>query len=184
MHLIEQNRMNNTIHILGLAPSVQAYQPTKEVVTIGVNDIFKYHKTDILLLMDRIDSFTPDRLNVIMNSKPLETYSNLKEWDFMPGFKKFGLDFRGGYCDNLGKISKMPFHVDSTFTAVCLAYYFGTKEIIMYGVDFYGHSSLMHYEEQILFAYSLLCETLRIKGVSLKIYNCKSLLAQVLPVYK
>jgi hypothetical protein len=172
-----------TFHVLGLAPSIQDYKQTT-VETIGVNDIYRHYPVDHLLIMDHIDTFTPERLEIIKNSKPKKTYSNFDEWSFMPNFFQIGLNPTPGSCAYLGYISVLPRHVDSTFTAVALAYCLGAKEIIMYGVDFKEHSSLMAYEEQILLCYANMLAALRKRGIKLFIASGKSLLAQVLPVHE
>jgi hypothetical protein len=179
-----------TFHVLGTAPSIKQYIneyncfEASKITTIGVNDIYKYIPTDYLLLMDAMDTFSPERLEIIKKSNPASTFSNLPEWDFMPNFTLIGLNPVPGSVASLGYLYSLPRHVDSTFTAVAIAYSLGAKEIIMYGVDFYKHSSLMAYEEQILLTYANMLAGLRKRGVKLFIGNKKSLLAKVLPVYK
>lgn len=176
------------IHVLGVGPGIEDYDEYRKdenpiAKTIGVNDIFKYVETDILLLMDTTESFK-DRINIIRNSKPLITYSSLVEWHFMPGFIKFSL------CNTAGSIKDidnnkniLPFHVDTTFTAACLAYRMKAKKIVLYGAHFYGHH-LMAYKTNILSAYQNLYNFLLSKEVELFVYYNSSLLAEVLPFLK
>jgi hypothetical protein len=171
-----------TIHILGTAPSVQDYKPDGSE-TIGVNDIFRFHEVDNLLILDKRISFLYERLQIITESTPKRFYSDLTEWrEFFPEMIKIETTGDG----NQGKVyeldsNKYIYHCDSTFTAVHLAYKHGAKNIIMYGVDFTG-DRWQNKKIPILRTYSNLYIALRNRGEILSIANPESLLTQVLPL--
>ncbi|MBA7514361.1 hypothetical protein ES705_06389 [subsurface metagenome] len=168
--------------VLGLGPSLKYYDPEKCLETIGVNDICAYHKVDHLLLMDPPSHFNEKRLNNIKNSKPKTTFSNLMEWEFMPGFQKIKIagPEHGGDVSSLDDWECLPRHVDSTFTAVCLAYHFDANDIILHGVDFKNHN-LAHYSDQIIRAYSKLHAALIQRGIMLWVGSDESLLSKFIP---
>jgi len=147
-----------------------------------VNDIFKYQPVEYLLLMDNIETFPQDRLKTIIDSTPLQTFSQLSEWNFMPGFTPIGLNKTPGDISSLGSMNYLPRHVDSTFTAVCIAYCLGAKKVVMYGVEFCGHPVLSKYSDKILECYEKLYKALLIKGCNLCVASHNSLLSEVMPV--
>jgi hypothetical protein len=172
-----------TIHILGTSPEIKDYKPVQGIERIGVNDIFKYQPCEYLLVMDSIDSFTPERLKAIEKSTPSVFYSTLDEWrKYSTCFVKIECNPIGGDISTLDEFGCIPRHVDSTFTAACMAYVLGAKTIILYGVMFFDHH-LMAYSEQILNTYEALAHELFMRNVILKVGSQKSLLARVLPVH-
>lgn len=172
---------DKVIEVLGLGPSIREYEPSGNE-TIGVNDINCHHKVDRLLLMDPQSNFAINRLEIIKSSRPKYFYSNLHDWNFMPGFVKINVvdPSQGGKVDTLDDWNNLPRHVDSTFTAVCLAYHFDASDIVMYGVDFTDHH-LKHYSDQIIQAYSKLHGALIQRGVFLWLGTDKGLLSRFIP---
>ena len=173
---------DKVIEVLGLGPSISEYRPSGNF-TIGVNDIFRFHPADGLLLMDPPDSFSKDRLDIITDPrhKPGTTYSQLIDWNFMRNFIKIGVvdPADGGKVDTLDDLDCLPRHVDSTFTAVCIAYHLGASDIVMYGVDFTNH--LKYYRNQIIQSYSRLHGALIQRGVLLWVGTDNSLLSEFIP---
>lgn len=170
-----------TIHILGTAPSIREYVPNPDIKTIGVNDIFKYHAVDYLLLMDGVSTFADDRQKIIKESKPIKVYTTLTEW--LKYFKNSALikTFDEPGCIELFDDSAFTAYiksVDSTFTAVHLAYKMGARKIIMYGVDFYGHALEIYHRLALICTYSDLYVELRTRGVELFVYYDTSLLVE------
>ncbi len=174
------NSKLKTIHVLGTAPSVKDFKPNGSE-TIGVNDIFKYHKVDNLLILDKSITFTGDRLKIIAESEPKRFYSTLNEWrPIFPEMKKINIATNPGDVSEL-QSRKYIYHCDSTFTAVHLAYKRKAKQIIMHGVDFTG-PKWQAKKTPILRAYTDLYIALRNRGVMLAVSNPQSLLSQVLPL--
>lgn len=175
------NSKPKTIHVLGCAPSVQDFKPDGNE-TIGVNDIFKYHKVDNLVILDKSKSFTADRLKTIIESEPKRFYSTLPEWKrFFPEMKKLNIQHRPGDVTLIDNKKLIIHHVDSTITAVHLAYKRKATNIIMHGVDFTGEKWAVH-ENAIFRVYADLLCVLRDKGIQLSVSNTNSLLAQILPI--
>jgi len=128
------------VDVLALGDSVKKYEPTGDI-TIGVNDIWRYHKVNNLLIIDPQKNFTPDRLAWIWNSRPKKMYSHLGEWSFMPNFEQIKLrhdkeiSFEAGY----------PISIISPYVAVGMAYHlYKPSTITMYGVDIVNHSKIQH----------------------------------------
>ena len=168
------------MHVLGLAPGIENYKRIPEIETIGVNDIFKYTYVDNLVVLDNIETFSRDRLVTILSSRPRRCFSHLDEWNGLWEYRKISLNEKGGDVSTLDDFSQIPRHVDSTFTAVCLAYWLGAKQIEMHYVSFYGHPSLTHYFDKISQCYSDLKEALHVRGVKLVSSTNNSLLNTVL----
>lgn len=169
------------IHILGTAPSIREYVPTADTIKIGVNDIWKHHEVDFLVLMDNINTFKDDRQETIKNSKPQKVFTTLQEWKkFFPNCKIMDVYDKRGFVETFDDYltSKYLRSVDSTFTAVHIAYKMGARKIVMHGVDFYGHLLEVYHRLTILRTYSDLYTELRNRGVELYVYNDDSLLVE------
>lgn len=172
-----------TIDVLGCGANIKQYHNSPENFKIGVNDVWKHFKTDVLLVVDHPESFSDERRHIIENSRPRYFMSQLCSWADMPNFSRMWLASNGGDVSTLEDISALPIHVDSTFTATALAYHFSMKNVVLWGVDFYG-SPLMEWREQILFAYSCLANKMKVLGINLYVGYKNSLLSEVLPVFE
>lgn len=173
-----------TIEVLGTGPTIKYYKPNNNE-TIGVNDIWKYHKVDNLLILDLKSRFTPEQLHVIMNSTPKVFYSSLNEWAYTFHIGSLlwlapspGADL--SYLDT----AYLPIHVDSTYSAVCLAYRLKARRIIMHGVDLKDHPDLKFYWHTgvIQKAYKDLVKALKDRGVNLFVGSKESPLSEFIPV--
>lgn len=168
--------------ILGTGPTLQHYKPSKNEVTFGVNDIFKYQPVHNLLIIDQIWTFSkwPDRLETIKNSTPLQFYSQIDDWAlYFKNFHKIKLKPMRGVLDLVGP--ELCYSHDSTFVACVLAYHQGFKEITLYGVDFTNHPRLSRHSINILRNYESLAKEIHRFGVNLQIGHPDSLLNKVLP---
>lgn len=178
-----------TIDVLGLGESINKYVNTGNI-TIGVNDIYKYHKVDHLLVMDKPERFTRERLKTIMLSTPKKFYSNCKEesgsytWqnlvnNFTPIIPEKG---RG----NVKTLDSERYSIssNSTFTAVVLAYKLGAKQINCYGLDFNTHPHLSSERslETILEHFSNLKRELDKRFVNVYVSSPNSKLSAIFPV--
>jgi hypothetical protein len=192
--------MKKEIHVLGLGPGIENYGENRKepVTTIGVNDIWRYFETDYVLCTDKLSAFSEERLKVITYCNPLEFYTCWPEWQFV---KKMAGKFvemieldnkipgRGGLVESLDSDSVVPFHVDSTFTAVCLAYRMmknepGEGSIVMFGCRFLGHHQLQNFIKPIQDSYWRLYCALLEKNIMLYNADEKSALYDVLPFYE
>lgn len=158
------------VDVLGLGESLKQFKPTCGHVTVGVNDIFKYHPVDYLVVVDPPRRFTKERMQTIVCSNPQKFYTMNDEWrSLVTKFQKLNLGGPKGCIKNIeGKT--IPYSNNSTFIAVVIAYKLGAKEINVYGVDFNTHpnfrstgleTALRHFKQ--LFSY------LKSKGVKINI---------------
>jgi hypothetical protein len=131
------------IAILGLGSSIKEFDPKEFELSIGVNDIWKYHKTDAVVCLNKPKEFTQDRLKIINESTPKVFYSQMVIWDVRPDFVK--IDILPGYPDRICSLDGPGFNKSycSPFIAVQIAfkYYFAT-EIHLFGVDLIDHPFL------------------------------------------
>lgn len=111
--------------------------------SIGVNDCWKFGKpTNALVVCNRPDEFPRDRFNIITNSTPDVFYAHKANWaQFFPAWKKIRIHPWAGVLRDWAK-SDGPHGYSlntSPFIAATLAYHYGAKEIILWGVDFRTH---------------------------------------------
>jgi hypothetical protein len=148
------------IAILGLGPSLKEFDPLEFDLSIGVNDIWRAVKTDIVVCLDPEKNFTPDRLKVINDCKPQAFYSQIVNWDFRPDFKK--INILAGYPDRYCNLDLSGFNKSycSPFVACQIAWkYHGATEIHLFGVDMINHPHLDH----------SLCEKIKVHFRHLKV---------------
>lgn len=140
------------VSIIGLGESVKYFDGKGP--TIGVNDCFKFHPVDTLLLIDPPRRFTPERRRIIETSKPklavfydlgwAQTFTNHK---FKPDYNIKQLFFSDGrtmrFSKYMGKLynDRVLHSLTSPFVAISLAYVLGYKEIVLWGVDLNTHKS-------------------------------------------
>ncbi len=136
-----------TIHILGLGPTLKNYTPDRNI-SIGVNDIWKHHPADYVVCVDSIRRFTPERQASIISGKQKKFFSIVKHWNFIVQNYEF-VDPRNtmhvGECkENIPELDsgKIIFSSNSAFFAACIAFHMKPKQIIMHGVDFTDHHKL------------------------------------------
>ncbi|HUX57073.1 MAG TPA: hypothetical protein VMV77_08870 [Bacteroidales bacterium] len=131
------------VAVLGLGPSLSLFNPSEYTWSIGVNDIWKYHQTDVIVCLDRISIFKGERLVTIENSKPKVFYSQVANWSCMPGFQK--LDLTTYYPEHEVKLEIPQIYKSycSPFVACQVAYkHYRATEIHVYGVDLVDHPNL------------------------------------------
>lgn len=122
--------------IVGCGDSAKNWTPRGH--SIGVNDAWKWGQpTDSLLICNRPTQFSPERLDVILSSKPKTFYSHKSNWAYnFPDWKKIPM------IPWYGSINPGSVYYSNTspFIAMSLAYTLGAKDIILWGVDFKNHS--------------------------------------------
>lgn len=130
------------VAILGTGPSLAEYKGEFDR-TIGVNDIWRYCEVDDLVVLNKQSSFGHDRLAVIQRSKPKVFWSQIVQWDLMPGFRK--IEFYPGYPEKFCRLGPLLFERSycSPFVAAQIAYkFYGATEIHLFGVDMTNHPLL------------------------------------------
>ena len=130
--------LQTKIAVLGLGDSIKRFK--RGIASIGVNDIYKYHKVNYLVCVDKPEGFKPERLEVIRNSTPVLFFSHLIDWSFMESYHKIELSKHRGYIDDIE--THYPYSNNSTYCALAIAYKLGFKDIEMYGVDFTNHAHI------------------------------------------
>lgn len=126
------------IDVLGLGESLKDYRPSKNL-TVGVNDINKYYRTNYFVVVDRITAFSPDRLNNIVNHKA-ELFTHLDEWSDLRSINLIELANGRGSLKDLDS-DLICYSNNSTFVACVIAYKLGAKVINLYGADFNTHQN-------------------------------------------
>ncbi len=181
--------MKKTAFVLGLGPSL--FDFIEDVLTpnykpdliVGVNDICRFVDVDILVCVDTPQTFNPDRLAIIKNSKPgCNFLSHLSDWSLQPGYERILLTSGAPTSSNLFNPHYWASST-STYVAVQVAARLGFKEIVMYGVDLTGHKVLSSPDvvKEINIRYLQLAKCLKFHDINLYIGSDRSALK--LPVW-
>ena len=131
------------IAILGLGPSISLFNPAEFELSIGVNDIWRFHKTEVIVCLDRKNAFSNQRYETIIRSSPEAFYSQIVNWEFMPGFRKIELTHKFPITECRLDIPQLNKSYCSPFVACQIAFkYYGATEIHLFGVDLIDHPHL------------------------------------------
>lgn len=131
------------VAVLGLGSSVNLFDPADFDLSVGVNDIWRVFKTDIVVCVDKPQAFTRERLITITECKPQAFHSHAVIWDKRPDFRK--IDLLPGYPDLICDLNKPGYWKSfcSPFVAVQIAFKeYGATEIHLFGVDLINHPHL------------------------------------------
>lgn len=156
------------IAILGLGYSLSEFKVEDFDLSIGVNDIWRIVKSDVVVCLNPAKDFNPERLQVINNCKPKVFYSQIINWDTRPDFQK--IDLIPGYPDVFCNLDYNGFYKSycSPFVATQIAYkYYFADEIHLFGVDFINHP---HLNRQLCSKIKIHFKNLK---VALAIKNCE-----------
>jgi len=189
------------VSVLACGESGQYWDGTGE--SIGVNDCWKYHPTDYLLVINPPNSFTPERRKIITESTPHHFITDSRSFLIgrVPHAEqiKSRMDYKELFCTNGNQIIKYRFSKwkgklekfvqysnTSPFAAISLAYVLGYNEITLWGVDFITHRTWKaenpHMMEE-LENYKAFFQALGEVGVKVKLGHNESLLNQIIPRY-
>lgn len=161
------------IAVLGLGPSLELFNPAEFDASIGVNDIWSKHHADYVVCVDMPQRFTPERLRIIEESRPIKFYSQLDYWQNHINFERISLlPYYPEYICQLDTPS-LPKSLCSPFIATVIAYKFlEAAEIHLFGVDMDNHPNLKGKSlEKIKLHFTLLKQALRGKKVKLVIHG-------------
>lgn len=131
------------IAVLGLGPSLKLFNASDFDMSVGVNDIWRYHHSEVIVCLDKRTVFNADRYSVIAASRPEAFYSQIVNWDFIPGFVK--LDILPQYCETKMDLTIPQYYKSfcSPFIAAQVAYKcYKAKEIHLFGIDLLNHPHL------------------------------------------
>jgi hypothetical protein len=108
-------------------------------LTIGVNDC--PYPVDHLLVADHPSVFKPDRLRTIMNH-PAKLFTHIPQWNKLRQANMIQLAPKRSNVAQLKNKVNYCYSVCSPFIAVVHAFYQGSTEIHIAGVDITGHPNL------------------------------------------
>ena len=131
------------IAALGLGPSLELFVKEDYDLCIGVNDIWRFVNTDVIVCLDHRKVFNYDRLKYIDSSNPKAFYSQIVNWDVRPDFRK--IDIIPGYPDSYCNLDIPAFQKSycSPFIACQIAWkHYDATEIHLFGVDLLNHPHL------------------------------------------
>jgi hypothetical protein len=151
-------------NVLGLGDTVKAFRPDGNL-TIGCNDIFRYHSVDILIV---VSSLPYNRGIFVQNAKPKMLLSHMPRWSNHPAYEKIP-DMHPWRTDRKNEIGKYIYRSSSTpFIAATWAFMMGFTQIVLWGVDFTDHPIIKDQTlEQEKLHFVQLQEHLREKGASM-----------------
>lgn len=173
--------------ILGLGESLNHFDG--EGVTFGVNEIFKHHPVDYLVLMNPPNRHTLEEIEIIKNSKPKHVvtyypFSWLQYWmpqsnvdKIRPSLKHKEVFFQDGRRIRISPwndkfvLDRIYYSITSPFVAISLAAYLGFDEIILWGVDLRTHASYpvgSNGHSMETERYKALSDALKLQGISVR----------------
>ena len=131
------------VAVLGLGPSLSHYTGEDYDLSIGVNDIWRKVKTEVVVCLDHAKIFKPDRLRWINECIPVAFFSQIVNWDTKKGFENisFKMHYPSSTVDLYSK--KYEKSYCSPFVACQIAFReYGAEEIHLFGVDMTNHPHL------------------------------------------
>lgn len=171
-----------TIDIIGTGESSANY--VKQGISIGVNDVWKIHKTNYLVCLDLPGSFSKERLRIILNSRPQKFFTQLDCWKpLMKSFEKIEFANGSGNLTNFNNLKTVSYSNNSPFVACVLAHRMGARQINLYGVDFNFHPNFKDENmiKKTLKDFKALSELLLSKGCKMAVTK-DSKLAEIINV--
>ena len=174
-----------TINVLGLGPSLPHYKPDSNI-TIGVNDIWKHHKTEYVVCVDVPKRFDKQRLKTIIECRPIEFFTCYpRDWNGLRDISGLRLAPIRGSVYTLTDKKQICFSNNSAFVATVMAYHLGAKLIILHGVDFTGHKDLSEpiIQKRAIGDFVKLFFALDTLGVKLMVGSNDSLLSSKMPIW-
>ena len=159
-----------TFDVLGLGESIKEFTP-KGNITIGVNDVAKHFSTDYLVVVDKPEKFTKERLQTIVDHR-CTMYTHLKEWLPYRKVKIIELSFGRGNLNDI-ETERFCYSNNSTFVAVVLAYKLGATKINIFGADFNNHPNLD--TKTVLIDFKKLFDYLKSKGITINVTKSSAL---------
>lgn len=131
------------VAVLGLGASLGLFRSEEFDLSIGVNDIWRFVNSDVVVCLDPPKAFTNDRWKYIDSCKPKAFYSQIVNYDVRPDFVK--IELQPGYPESVCNIDSRMLAKSfcSPFVAVQIAFkYYQAVEIHLFGVDLVNHPNL------------------------------------------
>lgn len=178
--------MHETVFVLGLGETLKFFYDYDKP-KIGVNDIYRKVKTEVVVCVDNPGKFIPDRLDVIKNSTPKIFFSHLPKLEqLVKSFHWNAPLISVNHRVTIFKDNTIYSSNNSTFVACSLAHVMGFRNIVIYGADFNTHSKLKgeYAINKIVNDFAWLHQNLESKGVNLMVGHRASRLSDVLPIHQ
>lgn len=170
------------IHVIGKGESKDFFINDGNV-TIGVNNVNKWIRTDHVVIMDNVKNY-PEWHETLLKSGAM-FWCNLKEnKKYVRNFTLIELSRGRGVLSDFDT-DKFVYSITSPFLAVHLAYKFGATKIVMWGVDFNTHENFNtdKLRNRALKDFRNLREKLNERGCELYVGNEISMFSSILPIY-
>ncbi len=173
------------IIVCGCGASLSGFEPPKDAITIGVNDMGRAFDPDYLMVLNPLHSFADHRRQAIEQTDARCVVSHLDLALPKVPLARFKLGTRGGV--DTPRAGQLHYTRNSPFAAVHLAAFMGAKRIGLIGVDFTDHhffaetgqhplaQSLLHIDAE----YGALVQALAARGITLENLSPVSRLTQV-----
>lgn len=131
------------VAVIGLGESRCLYDSSAFDASVGVNDIYRYFATDIVVCVDEKEVFAADRMKYINSCTPDKFLSHLDCYSDRPDFQRIELlpYFPNHVCQI--DLKQYPKSLCSPFIACVAAYkIYQPREIHLFGVDLINHPHL------------------------------------------
>ncbi len=170
-----------TIHVIGKGESKEFFKHDGNV-TIGVNNVNEWIRTDHVVVVDPISAY--DKVPKIYAESGAMFWSQLEDnKNYVKNFTLIDLARGRGVLEDFDS-EKFVYSITSPFVAVHLAYKFGAKKIVMWGVDFNTHENFNtdSLRNRALKDFGNLRKKLNERGCELYVGNEISMFSSILPI--
>ena len=170
-----------TIHVIGKGESKEFFKNDGNI-TIGVNDVNKWIKTDHIVVVDPMDAYKEGH-ETFRNSNAMFWSQNEDNRNYVKNFTLIELARGRGVLDEFDS-DRFVYSITSPFVAVHLAYKLGAKNIVMWGVDFNTHPCFDtdSLRNRALKDFGNLRKKLNERGVNFYVGHEMSMFSSILPV--
>ncbi len=170
-----------TIHVIGKGESKKFFKHDGNV-TIGVNDVNKWIKTDHIVVVDPMDNLK-EMHKTFRNSNAMFWSQNEDNRNYVKNFTLIELARGRGVLDDFDS-DRFVYSITSPFVAVHLAYKLGAKNIVMWGVDFNTHPNFDtdSLRNRALKDFGNLRKKLNERGVNFYVGHEMSMFSSILPI--
>jgi hypothetical protein len=170
-----------TIHVIGKGESKEFFKHDGNI-TIGVNDVNKWIKTDHIVVVDPMCNHKEGH-RTYKNSNAMFWSQNEDNRNYVKNFTLIELARGRGVLDEFDS-NRFVYSITSPFVAVHLAYKLGAKNIVMWGVDFNTHPNFDtdSLRNRALKDFGNLRKKLNERGVKFYVGHEMSMFSSILPV--
>lgn len=170
-----------TIHVIGKGESKEFFKHDGNI-TIGVNDVNKWIKTDHIVVVDPMDAYK-EQHETYRSSKAMFWSQNEDNKNYVKNFTLIELARGRGVLDEFDS-DRFVYSITSPFVAVHLAYKLGAKNIVMWGVDFNTHPNFDtdSLRNRALKDFGNLRKKLNERGVNFYVGHEMSMFSYILPI--